>query len=241
MKNNHYAYLLKSKDDGRIYIGARTAPCGDPALDSQYKSSCKVVTADYKQNCRKRILATFPTRKEAIEFEATLHKKYKVASNPRFFNAAEQTSTGFCTYGVKLSEEHKAKITPLGRPMSEETKDKIRQKSYKECLTEDARYAMGARWRDKSMPEETRNKISEAKTGFKHSDEAKANMSATRQGKDNSNAKQVICVDTGVVYDTMQEAALAVDLKNYDSIWKACTGKQKKAKGFTWKYYSKKE
>lgn len=234
--NIHYVYLLKSRKDKKLYIGARTTPDGLPSADTAYKSSCKVMSKTYLSNCQKRILAAFNSRKEAIAYEVFLHKKYQVSSNDRFFNAAMQTTTSFCTQGTKLSKEHKAKINPKGRVMSESTKDKIRSKSYKSNLSDEARFNMGKRWRGKAMPNEVKNKISKAKLGCSHTDEAKANMSATRKGGDNSNSKSVLCVETGVTYTTLKEAATAVGLKGYDSIWKACVGKQKKAKGYTWKY-----
>ena len=98
--NAHYVYLLKSRDDGRLYIGDRTAPCGDPYKDIKYKGSSKLVTKEYKANCMKRVLRTFPTRKEAKEFEILLHKRYDVGVNKRFFNGAIQTSSKFCTKGI---------------------------------------------------------------------------------------------------------------------------------------------
>ena len=98
--NKHYVYILKNKIDGRLYIGDRTAPNGNPYKDTKYKSSCKVVSKEYKENCMKRILKTFETREEAKEYEIFLHNKYDVGNNPRFFNGAKQTSVGFDTSGI---------------------------------------------------------------------------------------------------------------------------------------------
>ena len=134
--NAHYVYLLKSKDDGRLYIGDRTAPHGNPYTDVSYKSSCKVVSKQYKQNCMKRVLKTFNTREEAKAFEIMLHTKYDVGINPRFFNGAKQTSTKFDTSGITpphtKTEEWKNKCraynttrTYNSKPHSEETKKQI--------------------------------------------------------------------------------------------------------------------
>lgn len=133
--NAHYVYLLKSKNDGRLYIGDRTAPNGNPYEDIEYKSSSKCVSIEYLQNCKKRILKTFPTRKEAKAYEIYLHNKYDVANNIKFFNEAKQTSTGFCTYGktYTFTQEHKNNIgktklgntNMLGKTHTKETKEKI--------------------------------------------------------------------------------------------------------------------
>lgn len=89
-------------------------------------SSAKTVTKEYLAACEKRILKTFNTRKEAVAFEVYLHEKFDVGKNPRFFNAAKQTSTGFDTSGIKLSKEHRQKViktlVPLKKPTEQSKK-----------------------------------------------------------------------------------------------------------------------
>lgn len=47
--------------------------------------------------------------------------------------------------------------------------------------------------------------------------------------------RAVICVETGEVYRTAQEAADAVD-GNKNRIQEICTGKRKSHKGYRWRY-----
>jgi len=108
----HYTYLLISKLDGRLYIGARTSKV--PPEEDTYMSSAKTVSKEYKRNCTKSILKTFFTRKEALMHEIYLHNLFEVSTNPEFFNKAKQTSTKFDTTGVKLTKEHKAKVGRKG-------------------------------------------------------------------------------------------------------------------------------
>ena len=45
-------------------------------------------------------MSFWDTRILAEAEESRLHKEYKVASNPRYFNMTESTATGFSNYGM---------------------------------------------------------------------------------------------------------------------------------------------
>ena len=87
----HYYVYYSYEEWGRGYIGSRACSCL-PKEDIKYFGSFKDKAFKPSQ---KVILQTFKTRKEAILAEITLHKFYKVGSNPHFANKAEQTSVGF--------------------------------------------------------------------------------------------------------------------------------------------------
>ena len=60
------------------------------------------------------IIKTFDSREEAMRHEIELHNKYDVAVNPKFYNKAKATSTGFTMHGVTrdpFTDEHKAKMS----------------------------------------------------------------------------------------------------------------------------------
>lgn len=95
----HYVYLLINPNDRRRYIGVWSSKV-TPLADTAYKSSCKVVSKEYLEVCKKRILRIFDSRKEAIAYEVYLHNKYDVGRNIRFFNGAKQTSTKFDQSGL---------------------------------------------------------------------------------------------------------------------------------------------
>ena len=52
---------------------------------------------------------------------------------------------------------------------------------------------------------------------------------------------KVINLDTGVIFDSIKDAAKSTKLKNYTSISDCCKGKQKTAGGYHWAYYEEKE
>ena len=147
----HYVYLLQHRNTGMCYIGVRSCKC--KIGQDTYMGSSSVMTKKDKNGCNKIILKRFNTRKEAIAYEVELHEEFGVAKNSFFWNKAKQTSTGFdtngrvqseeerqarsetqkkrfrkhghpCT-GLKLSEEHKKKISLGGKGKKHKNHTKI--------------------------------------------------------------------------------------------------------------------
>lgn len=122
----HYTYLIKHKISNLKYIGVRSCKCL-PEDDISYWGSSKHLPKDVKTTHKKRILKVFSSRTEALNHEIVLHKKYEVATNPSFYNKANQTSVKFDTSGItlKFTEEHKQKIsnTLTGMKKSEKHKE----------------------------------------------------------------------------------------------------------------------
>lgn len=75
---------------------------------------------------------------------------------------------------------------------------------------------------------ERRRKISEAHMGMRHSEESIEKMRRVH-------SKRVICIDTGVIYSSVLEAAANVGAKP-QNISAVCCGKQKTCSGYRWKY-----
>jgi hypothetical protein len=48
--------------------------------------------------------------------------------------------------------------------------------------------------------------------------------------------KKVLCVETKIVYDSLKEAVIAVNLKTHTPISMCCSGKRKTAGGYHWEY-----
>lgn len=124
----HYTYLIKHKIQNLKYIGVRSCKCL-PDEDITYWGSSKHLPKDVRITHKKRILRIFSSRKEAVAHEIELHKKYEVATNPMFYNRANQTSVGFDTSGTTLTftEEHRQKIrtTLTGMRKSENHKQSM--------------------------------------------------------------------------------------------------------------------
>jgi len=74
--------------------------------------------------------------------------------------------------------------------------------------------------------------------GKKHTLESRQKMSKTRLERGHLRGKKVLCVETGVVYGSLAEAARAVskDSHGRNNIRKSCYGKLGKIYGYTWKF-----
>lgn len=79
--------------------------------------------------------------------------------------------------------------------------------------------------------EETKAKISKTQTGKKHTEETRLKMSEARKGGKNPTAKKVINTVTGVIYDTIKEAAEIENIKYY-TLKAQLTGKYKNKTDF---------
>lgn len=112
----------------RYYIGFRSCR-GNPVTDPYWSSSKPVKEAIARfgpEAFTKKIIAVYPTKKQALALEVKLHARLDVKNHPLFFNQSNQTSTKFTTSGSP-SETTKAKIGEAGRRRThtEETKAKM--------------------------------------------------------------------------------------------------------------------
>ena len=93
--------------------------------------------------------------------------------------------------------------------------------------------------------EESRKKMSAAKVGRKLSDETKQRIrdikkghavsAETRNKIGKANSKGVLCVETGMVFDSISDAEGECKVYN---IGNCCNGKRKSAGGYHWKFIS---
>ena len=123
-----------------------------------------------------------------------------------------------------------------GRVLSQETKQKL-----SELNTGENNPMYG-----KHHSEETRKKMSNAQKGKSKTEEHKRKMSESKKGKnkgkDNLNARSVICITTHEIFETITAGAKKYNLKNPCSISECCR-KRKKSAGklsdgtkLVWKY-----
>lgn len=179
----HYTYITLGTD-GRYYIGARSCKC-DPLADPYMGSH----TDPTYEPVRKRILATFDSREEALEHEIFLHELRQVDANPRYANRSRQRSTGFYYNGVKsgpanpfygrthsdefkrlhserMKERMKGENNPFyGRTHSPETVEKIRQANRAKTLSDEHRAAITAYLHERWADPENRKALSEMMKG----------------------------------------------------------------------------
>lgn len=97
----------------------------------------------------------------------------------------------------------------------------------------------------KEMSDETREKISKAHSGGIRTDELKERISNTLKERFKEGAgfvgfsrppKEIKCVENGVIYKSIAEAARCLNIKNKSGISAAAKGKMRTCGGYHWEY-----
>lgn len=140
--------------------------------------------------------------------------------------------------GIKQSREliEKRRKGLMGHAVSEECRKKISE------------FHKGKQWfLGKHCSEETKEKISKSNTGKKRTEEAKKIMSDKKKGQKNHTTPhsqetkdklgtKVLCIDTGIVYNTITLAS-EVTGTNRASVIKCCQKTRNKANNLRWEYF----
>ncbi len=89
------------------------------------------------------------------------------------------------------------------------------------------------KWRDTrhgyTHSDETRMKISKTKIGTKHTKEHNKKIG-------DKHMKIVECIESGEIFNSIQDAAIYANLKDGSGIGRVCNGIVSKAGGYTWRY-----
>lgn len=191
--NKKYFYVYYSYEMwGRGYIGKRECLCL-PEKDINYFGSF----SDKSFNpTEKIILATFKSRKDALQAEIDLQEFYEVDKNPHFANVYVHRSKHFCNngsksirnkissslIGIKRSEETKRKISESkkGTIVSPETKKKLSEARKRNPASPMLGKTHSEEWRKNHSKKMKENNPFKAK---KHSEETKKLISERTKGR----------------------------------------------------------
>lgn len=219
--NRKYLVYKYTSPDGKVYIG-----CTSEDLDARWsKGYChnSDLRSDIKKfgkdNFKREILASGLTEEDAYDMEQELIHKYRTIDSDSIYNISNG-GKGNPGYHHTHTEEAKRKIreASLGRHHTEETKKKL----------SDARKGERNPMYGRHPSEETRRKLSESRRNHRHSEETKRKI-----GK--AHRKKVMCIETKIIYESVSQASLEFGC-SVSSITMACTGRNKTACGYHWKY-----
>lgn len=190
-----YVYLLKYKPTKQLYIGAEYSILNKVANPSNfwniYFTSSNVI-----QNLREssndqtdwsfRILKTFSTEKETIEFEQYLLEKYNAADNPRFLN---QRNGGGGNHSIESRK--KMSLAKKGKPNGQKGTRWTEERRQRTLATRERNGTTG-RGRKAIFTEEHRANLSKSRKGIVFSEEHRANLSKSHLGNKSSNAAAMV-------------------------------------------------
>ena len=178
------------------------------------------------------------TKEEAEQKEIELIAKYQSNNREFGYNIA---NGGNCIGTV--SEETKKKISKANMG-NQYGKGNILSKEHKRKISEVMKgnqHAKGLKMpehvkmilAESHKSEEFRKKVSIANTGKKQSEEHKRKNSESHEGL---GAKKVVCVETGIIYQSVKEAGNMNNIKGYGHISACCKGDRETCGGYHWCY-----
>jgi hypothetical protein len=159
--------------------------------------------------------------------------------------------------GIPLSEETKRKISESlkGKIVSSETKKKLslikKGKKINHIISEETKEKLKKAKSGKNHPMYNKHHSEEAKLiisgnkketykgknnpfyGKTHSEETKKKLSEINKSQIPVNRRKVMCIETGVIYNSVHEAQITLNIKHVSCV---CSGKRKSAGGLTFKY-----
>lgn len=115
---NYYVYRITNVKENKHYYGYRGIPKNSQPKDDlgiKYFSSSmnKDFRKDQKinpQNFKYKIICKNLSKRNALNLEIKLHKKFNVSQNINFYNLANQTNTGFSYIGPYQKQNDKKAV-----------------------------------------------------------------------------------------------------------------------------------
>lgn len=220
-------YMHTNKINGKVYIGQT---CKKP--EYRWNEGKGYVGCTYFYNAIQKygwdnfeheILYSNLTLEEANEIETKLIAEYNSTDPNKGYNLTTGGKNG------KHSETTKKKLSEIqtGEHRSEETRRRISE----------ARKGM-------EFSANHRENLSKSHKGKRHSKETRQKMSEVHrkrvisEDEDKSQKIPVLCVETNIVYYSINEAERQTGIF-HGSIIYCCKGKRKTAGGYHWQYYKK--
>ena len=210
--------------NGKVYIGKTCRKMSERQNNKEldgYKG-CPVVYNAIKKYGVENIVTNvlfygFMDEQKCSEREKQMIAHYRSNQREYGYNLTDG-GEGIC--GYRLSEEARKKIGEAligeknhnyGKRPSEETRRKISESLKGRIITDEIRLKISKSLRGRHKSDETRKKIGEA------------------------NSKRVVCIETGVIFNSIKEAAANMGRRRSD-ISRCCRGILKTSGGYHWKY-----
>jgi hypothetical protein len=184
--NIHYVYCHMRKDTGNIfYVGKGSGNrCNSKSKRNNHWKNIVNKCGGFTS----QIIASNITEQEAYNFERLIIQGINDQTDIKLCNMIGGGRGG--SFNPSEEVRQKQRVAKLGRKLSEETKKKLAEarrsrvykSGYKMNLTPEQRALRSEIARNQVWTKDRCEKISAARKGFKHSEETKAKISATKTG-----------------------------------------------------------
>jgi hypothetical protein len=217
IKKYYYVYRITNMVENKHYYGYRSTnipPKEDLGVYYFSSSKDKNFINDQKsnpQNYKYKVIIVCSSSKKALLFEIKLHTKFDVGINPYFYNRAKQTSVGFDTTGIPISDAHRQAISNAGKGRPNPNKGKPASEATKLKMSL-ARRNRPSNRKGCTLTNEMKERLSKAllgnknSLGVKHSEETRLKVSKATSGANNPKAKKAN------VYDYASGECIAKDV-----------------------------
>ena len=206
-----FIYITTCTVNNKKYLGQRKYSRGWQNYLGSGVAFENAVKKYGRENFKREIICEAETVEELNRLEYELSVKYEVVNSDDWYNLCYG---GYSTNGFKFSEESK-------RLMSEKAKGR-----YAGC--KNPMYGV-----HRKLTEEHKRKISE---NHKKQD-GELNWMYGKTYGENPRARAVVCIETGIVYDSAKRAAHELNV-NYSNLVQVIKGKRNQVSGFHFKYAS---
>lgn len=233
---NHYVYEITNLINGKKYIGKRSCKC--PIEEDKYMGSGTLLKRAIKKygidNFKKEIIQICESSEMAYIYEELHTIQVNAWSNEKYYNLKCGGKGG--TYGIKMSEDTKLKISIAnkgkqspnkGKKLSELTKLKISnaQKGKTISLKTKQLWSKQRTGEGNGMFGIHRFGSENPMYGKSHSEETKVKISdmlkGKKIGKDNHKSISVVLLNTGEVFESINIASKKFNISS-GSISRCC-------------------
>lgn len=225
-----FIYITTNMINGTRYIGQRKFDAQKGKWQEYLGSGVSLKRALKKygrENFIKEIVAIAYSKKELDYLEIEFIKNHNAVKSSVYYNIAKGGKTGYT--GNPFINKTEEEMISYRRHMSEIKKGE-KNGRWKGGISKNksgviyiSKYKPNGKKRDYTIG------ANNGMYGKKHSKETLLKMSEKREGNKNANAKKVLCITTGKIFECMLEGALNYNLKTTSSISQCLHGKQKTA------------
>ena len=221
---NNYKVYMHITPSGKCYIGVTKNDTKFRWKNGKSYKNCRRFNAAIKkygwESIKHLILYQDLSQEDAYKKEKELIKKYK-SNNPNF------------GYNISLG----------GNTVSDETKKLISEKTKLAMSRPEVKEKISISQRNRVSPLKGRNLTEEHKRKLSDSHKGKGKKhtisSIEKMRKNNTKKKSIVCVETGVIYESINEAGRQTHI-DYRNIHRSCKT-NKIAGGYHWEYKEREE